>query len=143
MLFLFFTLHFSCEFLMLYWISLCLSWMWFFTQCVFRYMLYDEMSYRHSGLFSFLVLQLFCSSPKPALRYAAVRTLNKVGVSLCDWHLYQCLIEKLIVKHSAFPPRLLNVIYGLQFYSISLVFVALGLANFTTLQLRVEFISDF
>lgn len=25
-----------------------------------------------------LVLQLFCSSPKAALRYAAVRTLNKV-----------------------------------------------------------------
>lgn len=24
------------------------------------------------------VLQLFCSSPKPALRFAAVRTLNKV-----------------------------------------------------------------
>ncbi|KAB0375836.1 hypothetical protein FD755_012479 [Muntiacus reevesi] len=30
--------------------------------------------------FSFLVLQLFCSSPKPALRYAAVRTLNKVAM---------------------------------------------------------------
>lgn len=28
------------------------------------------------------VLQLFCSSPKAALRYAAVRTLNKVGASL-------------------------------------------------------------
>ena len=25
------------------------------------------------------VLQLFCSSPKPTLRFAAVRTLNKVG----------------------------------------------------------------
>jgi len=28
------------------------------------------------------VLQLFCSSPKAALRYAAVRTLNKVGAGL-------------------------------------------------------------
>jgi hypothetical protein len=28
------------------------------------------------------VLQLFCSSPKPTLRFAAVRTLNKVGVAL-------------------------------------------------------------
>jgi coatomer protein complex subunit gamma len=28
------------------------------------------------------VLQLFCSSPKPPLRFAAVRTLNKVG--LCN-----------------------------------------------------------
>ena len=27
------------------------------------------------------VLQLFCSSPKPTLRFAAVRTLNKVTVS--------------------------------------------------------------
>ncbi|CAL8090536.1 unnamed protein product [Orchesella dallaii] len=27
------------------------------------------------------VLQLFCSSPKPALRFAAVRTLNKVAIS--------------------------------------------------------------
>lgn len=25
------------------------------------------------------VLQLFCSSPKPTLRFAAVRTLNRVG----------------------------------------------------------------
>lgn len=29
----------------------------------------------------FSVLQLFCSSPKPVLRYAAVRTLNKVSTS--------------------------------------------------------------
>lgn len=29
----------------------------------------------------FSVLQLFCSSPKPVLRYAAVRTLNKVSAS--------------------------------------------------------------
>nr|XP_030710260.1 coatomer subunit gamma-2 [Globicephala melas] len=40
------------------------------------------------------VLQLFCSSPKPALRYAAVRTLNKVGVPLLTIDLYQCSIEK-------------------------------------------------
>lgn len=29
-----------------------------------------------------IVLQLFCSSPKAALRYAAVRTLNKVGLNV-------------------------------------------------------------
>lgn len=29
------------------------------------------------------VLQLFLSSSKPVLRFAAVRTLNKVGFSLC------------------------------------------------------------
>jgi coatomer protein complex subunit gamma len=28
------------------------------------------------------VLQLFCSSPKPALRFAAVRTLSNVGIDL-------------------------------------------------------------
>jgi coatomer protein complex subunit gamma len=27
------------------------------------------------------VLQLFCSSPKPALRFAAVRTLNKIAIA--------------------------------------------------------------
>jgi hypothetical protein len=29
------------------------------------------------------VLQLFCSSPKPALRFADVRTLWNVGIDLC------------------------------------------------------------
>lgn len=33
----------------------------------------------------FSVLQLFCSSPKPVLRYAAVRTLNKVSASKIFW----------------------------------------------------------
>lgn len=40
---------------------------------------------------SFLVLQLFCSSPKPALRYAAVRTLNKVGI---PDHSKSCFLTK-------------------------------------------------
>lgn len=31
------------------------------------------------------VLQLFCSSPKAALRYAAVRTLNKVSSEWAEW----------------------------------------------------------
>lgn len=31
------------------------------------------------------VLQLFCSSPKAALRYAAVRTLNKVSSQWTEW----------------------------------------------------------
>ena len=60
-------------------------------------MLNVEMSHINSDSFSFLVLQLFCSSPKPALRYAAVRTLNKVGVpflTIITIVLYQCLIEK-------------------------------------------------
>lgn len=32
------------------------------------------------SIFSFLVLQLFLSSPRPTLRFAAVRTLNKVAI---------------------------------------------------------------
>lgn len=32
-----------------------------------------------------IVLQLFCSSPKAALRYAAVRTLNKVGLNRIEF----------------------------------------------------------
>ena len=41
------------------------------------------------------VLQLFCSSPKAALRYAAVRTLNKVqlhSVTPLAWLVYLCII---------------------------------------------------
>lgn len=37
----------------------------------------------HIGGLSSSVLQLFCSSPKAALRYAAVRTLNKVSLFSC------------------------------------------------------------
>jgi coatomer protein complex subunit gamma len=39
------------------------------------------------------VLQLFCSSPKPTLRFAAVRTLNKVSKLSTDNNCippYQC-----------------------------------------------------
>lgn len=47
--------------------------------CVLRHFLIDV----HIGGLSSSVLQLFCSSPKAALRYAAVRTLNKVSLFSC------------------------------------------------------------
>ncbi|VDK29504.1 unnamed protein product [Anisakis simplex] len=45
------------------------------------------------------VLQMFCSSPKPALRFAAVRTLNKISmkhpqvVSTCNVDLEQLITD--------------------------------------------------
>lgn len=38
------------------------------------------------------VLQLFCSSPKPTLRFAAVRTLNKVSLSVLQIQLLWALM---------------------------------------------------
>lgn len=44
------------------------------------------------------VLQLFISSPKPVLRYAAVRTLNKV----CDLHVFRRNISLVTLFRSLF-----------------------------------------
>ena len=45
------------------------------------------------------VLQLFCSSPKPTLRFAAVRTLNQV----CDPALESKPFD--VIKRPYFPPN--------------------------------------
>ena len=42
------------------------------------------------------VLQLFCSSPKPTLRFAAVRTLNKVCTHVPLFH--ESCLGKVMVK---------------------------------------------
>lgn len=42
------------------------------------------------------VLQLFCSSPKAALRYAAVRTLNKVRIVFSH-----CTMGAVLLQESA------------------------------------------
>ena len=53
------------------------------------------------------VLQLFCSSPKPTLRFAAVRTLNKVSYKNAMPHnkLSFCFIKKILdVKRPLYMP---------------------------------------
>lgn len=42
------------------------------------------------------VLQLFCSSPKAALRYAAVRTLNKVQLHFPSLFNTACFVVSII-----------------------------------------------
>ena len=47
------------------------------------------------------VLQLFCSSPKPTLRFAAVRTLNKVSLwMLIFWQKGKKVTTSLDCKHN-------------------------------------------
>lgn len=102
---------------------------------IIRHVIFSYMVNRMHSDFSlslFPVLQLFCSSPKPALRYAAVRTLNKVGITICMFS-----SKTLNTKHLDFSSSLAYMMYGLHICSTLFVLGFLVVAIYTVSSWRI------
>lgn len=59
--------------------------------CILNFSIYICRTSAHELAPAVSILQLFCSSPKPTLRFAAVRTLNKV-------YMYKCFLSEISIN---------------------------------------------